>query len=378
MKKIGILTFHRAYNYGASLQCYALEDVLKNKLSQNVEIIDYIDENVMSGYKYFSKNKLNLKNIMKGIIKYILFFRKDKIRYANFDKFFTKEYNLSNRSFNNKMDLISHKVDYDILITGSDQVWNPKIVGELSDIYTLNFGDKNIVRISYAASVGDATQIERQKDIFKEKLSNLDYISVREEDAKNKLDIIIDKPIEVVLDPTLLLKKEEWNSLLSTDNTVKEKFILAYVVEADEEYIKIVNDLSEKTGLKVIHFGKRNPGYKSVLKSAYTEGPLEFVNYIKNAEYVVATSFHATVFSVIFNKKFFIVPHRKTGARVTNLLDKLGIEGRTFSSYNEFKDIDYNFETNWKDVNKKLDIEREKSINWLLNAINDEKEEKNE
>ena len=171
------------------------------------------------------------------------------------------------------------------------------------------------------------------------------------------------------MDPTLLISREEWEDDIEKIEKNGCKYIVAYVVEPDVEYIKIVNDLSEKTGLKVIHFGLKNPGYKNVLKSAYTEGPLEFVNYIKNAEYVVATSFHATVFSILFNKKFFIVPHRKTGARVTNLLDKLGIEGRTFSNYEEFKNIDYDFETDWNKVESKLEMERKKSLDWLINAI---------
>ena len=98
-------------------------------------------------------------------------------------------------------------------------------------------------------------------------------------------------------------------------------------------------------------------------------GPFEFIKHIRDAEYVVATSFHATVFSILFHKKFFIVPHKKTGARVTNLLDKLKITGRTFSTLEEFEKIDYDFETDWKEVDNGLEIERKKSIDWLVNAI---------
>ena len=336
MKKIGIITFHRAYNYGASLQCYALQTIIANYFKSDVEIIDYIDENVMSGYRFFPKKNLNLKKIVKGIIKYILFSRKTKKRYYNFDKYIHEKYIMSNTCFKDINQLINYKHDYDTLITGSDQVWSIKIVGELSDAFTLNFGDESINRISYAASVGDSTQITKNQDIYYKKISKINHISVRENDAKDKLEKIINKNISVVLDPTLLLKKENWDKEIINLNKSSEKYILAYVVEPDNQYVKIVNELSRKTGLKVIHFGNRNPGYKNVLKTAYTEGPLEFVNYIKNAEYVVATSFHATVFSIIYNKKFFIIPHKKTGARVTNILNKLGISGRTFYSLDEF------------------------------------------
>src|SRR5699024_6214752 len=96
----------------------------------------------------------------------------------------------------------------------------------------------------------------------------------------------------------------------------KQKYILAYMVEEDLEYTKIVNCLSEMTGLKIIHFERVKRKMKNALKSAYTKDPFEFVNLIKNADYVVTTSFHATVFSIIYNKKFFVIPHKKTGARV--------------------------------------------------------------
>lgn len=374
MKKIGILTFHNAYNYGAMLQAYALQKKISTK--NYVEIIDYRNKVIEKQYKLIRPYQKSLKKFIKSLCGDIIMFPLNLKRKNVFIKFMKKRYILSSKIKTSKdLDDIIRK--YDVIIVGSDQVWNIGLTEGLSNIYTLNF-DSKALKISYAASVGDASQINENIDVFQEKLKDINYISVREEDARDELSKIIQKKIKVVLDPTLLLKKEEWEELLDKGKYDEEKYILAYVVEADKEYIKIVNDLSQKTGLKVIHFNKFNPGYNNVLKNAYTEGPLEFVNYIKNAEYVVATSFHATVFSIIFNKKFFIIPHKKTGSRVTNLLDKLGIKGRTFNSFNEFKKIDYNFDTNWEEVNNKLDIERENSINWLFNAINDEKEEENE
>lgn len=373
MKKIGILTFHNAYNYGAVLQCYALQKSIANK-NLKVEIINYNDLKIVDAYKFFPKNNRNLKTYIKSLIKFFLYYKKTHKRYKNFDKFISNKYILSEKKYTKEELLQEELFKYNCIITGSDQVWNISIVGEISDIYTLNFGKNNINRISYAASVGDSSLVIKNKEIYEKKLSILNYISVREEDAKKELEKIIDKPITVVLDPTLLLTQNDWNQEIQSMQAIKEKYILAYVVEPDDEYIKIVNDLSEKTGFKIIHFGKRNTGYKNVLKSAYTEGPLEFINYIKNAEYVVATSFHATVFSIIFHKKFFIIPHKKTGSRVTNLLDKLGIENRTFNTLEEFQGIDYNFETNWDNVEDKLEKERKKSLKWLEKAINEEKD----
>lgn len=371
MKKIGILTFHNAHNYGAMLQAYALQSKLSR--NNNVKIINYRNPVIEKQYKIIRRYQNNLKQFLKSLCSDILMFSTNLKRYNNFNRFMKENYYLTS-DIKTKQEFKNLTKEFDTIIVGSDQVWNLGITNGLSDIYTLNLNNE-VNKISYAASIGDASQVTKNKNVFKLKLANLDNISVREKDAQQELSKIIDKNIEVVLDPTLLLKKEEWDENIKDVNPVNEKYILAYVVEADEEYIKIVNDLSEKTGLKVIHFGKRNPGYKNVLKTAYTEGPFSFVNYIKNAEYIVATSFHATVFSVIYNKKFFIVPHKKTGARVTSLLSKLNIENRTFKNYETFKNIDYNFETDWEKVNQKLAIEREKSINWLKDAI-DLKEEK--
>ena len=119
----------------------------------------------------------------------------------------------------------------------------------------------------------------------------------------------------------------------------------------------------------MIHFDKRNKGLKNVLRSSYTEGPLEFINLIKNAEYVIATSFHATVFSIIFSKKFWIVPHKTTGSRVTDLLNKFGISNRAVNTFDEFKVKNYNEEIDYEKVNKILEKERKKSLDWLIDAI---------
>lgn len=366
MKKIGILTFHNAHNYGAMLQAYALQEVLSKE--NEVNIINYKNSTICNQYRLFKPLRKNVIKYMKNLMNDILNYPTNIKRFKVFDEFMHNNFNLS-RELNNKEEVFYEEFDYDIMITGSDQVWNPGIVGELSDIYTLNFGKEDIKRISYAASVGNAKVIEKNRDEFKRKISKIDYISVREEDAQKELKSIIDKNIDVVLDPTLLLTKDEWDNKIHNCNSYNEKYILAYVVEKDEEYMKILNELSQKTGLKVIHFSKSNNGYDNILKNAYTEGPLEFINLIKNAEYVVCTSFHATVFSIIFNKKFFVVPHRKTGARVTNLLNKLNISNRAINNLEEFSKLDYNTEIDYKFVNSILDTERQKSIKWLNNAI---------
>lgn len=367
--KIGITTFFKAHNYGAVLQCYALQKVLETTNS-NVEIINYYDSNVYDGYKLIRKISFKNPKSILGFCKDLLLPNKiKKERYKKFNSFINNNFKLSNVIYD-KNEL--EDCDYNILITGSDQVWNESITKGLSDIYTLNFGKNEIKRISYAASVGNNQLMIENKDEYRNKLKKIDYISVREDDTRIELEKILNRKIEVVLDPTLLITKNDWENVIKShniENVITKKYILAYHVDNDSEYMKIVNYLSKETGLPVIHFNIRNPGYYNVLKTAFSDGPIEFINYIKNAEYVVATSFHATVFSIIFNKKFFIIPHKKTGIRVMNLLNLFQIKGRSFSKYEDFIKIDYNFNTDWNAVNEKIWKERELSIQWLMNAI---------
>lgn len=364
MKKIDIITFHSAHNYGAFLQVYALQKIL-NK-DNIIEIINYRNDNIDNTYKLI--NPESIKTIVKSIAKNLMYPKRNFIRYKKFEKAIKEKLKLTKR-YNSEQELKKDFPKADIYITGSDQVWNTGITKGLQDSYTLNFGDMSTKRVSYAASIGKSILTEKEKKEFKEKLSTFERISVREEKAKELLAPLVNKPIEVVLDPTLLMDKQDWESEIKNLNKEKEEYILAYTVGADEEYYKIINELSEKTSLKVIHFETRNKDIKNVLHTAYTSDPFEFMNLIKNAKYVVCTSFHATVFSIIFNKKFFVIPHRQTGSRVTNLLRKLEIEDRICNNLEEFRNKDYNFETNWKEVEEKLDKEKVKSLNWLNNSI---------
>ena len=136
----------------------------------------------------------------------------------------------------------------------------------------------------------------------------------------------------------------------------------------NDEYMKIVNELSKKTGFKVMTTSAFKM-YDNQIVSDKFYNPLEFIKLIKNSEYVVTTSFHATVFSIIFNKKFWVVPHKTTGSRVTDLLKKLDISSRAVNSLEEFKKLDFDENIDYENVNKILEKEREKSINWLINAI---------
>ncbi len=365
-KKIGIITFHNAHNYGAVLQTYALQKILLN--DNDVQIINYKNKAIENTYKLFKVNKENIFALGKSIIGDFLFFYKDKKRFDCFNDFISKNFNLT-KEFNNYESLKNNPPKFDVYITGSDQVWNYDISRDV-DAYTLNFGDKNIKKLSYAASIGEDKLSEKHIEHYMNNIKKLDYISVREEQTKPYLEKLTGKEVSVTCDPTLLRTVEEWNNdLRNLENEIKEKYIFAYVVEENEEFYKILNYLSDVTGYKVIHTGRRNKKIKNILKNAYTKSPFEFVNLIKNAEYVVATSFHATVFSIIFHKNFWVIPHLKTGGRVQSLLNKLKITERSVSTLEDFLKLDYKNKINYDDIDRILENLRNESKKWLNYAI---------
>ncbi len=367
-KKIGIVTFHNAHNYGAMLQVYALQTILSKK--HDVKIINYINPGIAMTYKPFRINKKNIFTRLKSLIAGTIYYRRDKKRYNIFNKFLKENLYLTDEyPTEEKLKLDPPKLD--IYITGSDQVWNYDIAAKIIDVYTLNFGEKDVKRISYAASMGSTELNKNHIEQYIDGIKNIDHISVREENAKTYLEKLVNQDIAVTLDPTLLLPKNDWINLTSVVPSEKEKYIFAYILEDDDVFYRILNYISNITGYKVIHANRRNIKIDNILRSSYTDGPIEFVKLIQNAEFVIATSFHATVFSIIFHKKFWIIPPKKTESRITSLLKKLNIEERAVKSFEEFSDKDYNKPIDFESVDNILNSERNKSIDWLEKSIDD-------
>lgn len=365
MKKVGIITFHNAHNYGAVLQVYALQEKI-TELGYETKVINYENKKITRQYSLIKYSRKNPIKSIKLIYESVKDYKINKERFDKFENFITKNLRLT-KKYKTIKQLKANSPDFDCYITGSDQVWNANIVGELSDAYTLNFGKEEVNRISYAASIGIDKIDDKDKEQYAKKLEKIDKISVREESAARELRKILNKDVKVVLDPTLLIMQSDWDKRINcTEN--EEKYILAYMVEYNNECIDIINYLSEKTGLKVVSFNKEKI-YKNEMKKAYTDDPFEFVNKIKNAEYVITTSFHATVFSIIYHKRFFVVPHKKTGNRVTNLLEKFNLKDRVFNLFSDFCNIDYEKKIDYSLVDKIIEKEREDAIRFLTESI---------
>ena len=391
MKKVGIVSCYFKNNYGSMLQAYATKKILDNNNIPNETI--NIDNNIdfkKGKRKYYASQLFNFKFIKSkfGMIKLKLDKKivKDlgkniSIRDSKY-KEFRKEFNLSISCPDYKS--LSEMADakYSDVIVGSDQLWLP--VNVVSDYYTLNWVPDNINKISYATSFGISKIPDKYTDKYKKFLSRINYLSVREESGKKICDEY-GISSKVVCDPTILLTKEEWEQEAVQERIIPDKYILCYFLGSNIEHRKFAEKLKEKTGYKIVSLNHADEYVKYSDTFAditpYDIGPREWINLIKNAEYVCTDSFHGTVFSLLFNKIFFDFRRysesnkMSTNSRIDSLLDLAGVDKNRILTGNEDVDTVIKYKINYNKVNKNIDKIRQESKKWLLSSITYKTEE---
>lgn len=379
MKRIGIITIVKVNNYGAELQALALQRKL-SLMGYDSEIIDYLfyknplhkkEQISRPFYPYPIKSRIKewLLPIYENI-KTISFKKEYNIRKKGFSSFHNRNTKFSSVCYKSYSELYKNPPIYDVYCVGSDQVWNPRCYTNLNP-YFLTFAPKDARKISYASSFGVKTLPENAKKQYSELLQNINYISVREENGVKLVKDVSGKDAINVADPTLLLTKEEWSLIAKYDKVLNEKYILLYVLK-DSEYIKrTAIELSKKTGLKVVRICKG--AFKQDRKSdniynITDAAPDDFLGLIDKAEMVLTNSFHGTVFSILFEKDFYTIIKRgvENNSRQLSLLKTLDIDRIKYEdeSFIESSSI------NWTKVNKNLTEFRQKSVDYLNEAIN--------
>jgi len=366
MKKIGTLTFSNSKNYGALLQAYALREFL-NISGFECDIINYQNPNV----KYSNVSLLRSMGSMvwQNLLAQFFASKKRKERTSNFR---TERMKIG-RKYANLDDLKQLNAVCDVFVVGSDQVWNP-LINRFDSAFFLSFVDDEKKRISYAASLGG-----KHIDYLKKNSENLrkfNAVSVRESESAELLKKEVGVTAETVMDPVFLLTKEDWvNRLNLTESAdVKDKYVLCYVMPGHDDLVKkiysVAKSIADRDNLKIITLGKKDyvkpMGIETLDKDA---GPIEFLQYILNAEYVVTNSFHGTAFSVIFRKQFFTV--LKKGMSL-NLRQECLLQSNSLTSRliymdscetGDLPDIDY------ANNEPALNLKIENSKYFLINAI---------
>lgn len=368
--KLGIVTFHSAINYGAVLQAYALQEKCKEYIN-NTYIINYNPNYIrrnytfiplkydINGEKSFKVNQI--KQLLNNIYNINTFFEKRN----KFQNFISNNFDLTDPVQECK-DI--EKLDFDYIICGSDQIWNPEIGNGLDKVYFAQLNDKNrIVRISYAASVGKEQINIKYIPILKKYLDAFDFISVRERSSVKTLKCISNKDIKCVLDPTLMVDSTLWNRFINPHLT-KEKYLLIYRMENNPKIDVLAEQVARALGLEIIEIGAKNLKYKVRHKLLSNLGIEEFLSYFYNAEFVITNSFHGTVFSIIFKKCFYALLHSTLGLRIKDLLEDLSLSNRIVDLHNNV-DINNLYSIDWKKTYLLLDGLRGYSVNFLYTAL---------
>ena len=352
--RIGILTFHCAHNYGAVLQCYALQEFLTKK-GHDVNVIDYRPKVITEVYKWFKKERIIRKNLFSAL-KELMLLPWKKRRYDQFRNFINCKLNLV------PVGTITQK-PFDVIIVGSDQVWNFNLTNGFDDYYWGKFPHpQGTIIISYAVSMQDSWPNEMSIRI-KQNLENFSQISVRETSLATKLkEVSGGRNIFQVVDPTLLLNREDWDALAKESKVTKPYLLLFQVETQNEKAERIAQEMAKRKNLPIVRLSTLVSWETSHMVK--NTSPEEFVSLFKNASFVVCSSFHGTVFSLIFNKPFVSV---RMGVgkdnRVDNLLRQLGLTNHFVDVLNADSDYTYN------SVSEGLKALKENSVDFINNVV---------
>lgn len=357
MKKTGILTFHRAINYGAVLQSYALQQTVAS-LGADCEIVDYICPRIVSDYKPF---RIGKKNPLADFVKSCIMFRRRAKRAKAFQSFFNNCLVKSARSYTPET-LTEAKKDYDVLITGSDQVWSPNCVG-FDPAYFLTFADSR-QKYSYAASFAVTELPKDRVDEYKSRLKDFQAYSVREKSGEKLVKQLTGKSACTHPDPTLLLGKEAWSKI--GVRKCDKPYILIFTANPPVELVDCACRLAKEKNLPVYRLVDAPQRGHSEVKNIKATSVEEFVGWFMHADYVFTNSFHGTAFSVIFNKSLFVEFKNKKGRNIRSeeLLDSLGISRDLDKTGLEETEID------WNRVNGELESKKQAAIEYLKSVVN--------
>lgn len=331
--KIGILTFHRAINYGGVLQCYALVTYLR-MLGYDAEVVDYRSKAIEDNYRLIKTGNLHDFLYTLSIL---------KLRYLskrNFRHFTSRYCKISDKSYFSSSDIAD---EYDVLIIGSDQVWSKRINKGFDEVYWGQIPGKQKI-ISYAASMGtDHCYTEDEYKLLSSYMERFDAISVRENILREELLPYTQKDITVVLDPTLLLSILDYEKIAKKPQ--QEKYIFYYQIQYNKCAKDRVIEIASELGCSIVVLGGKKERYRKgdvYIDKSMVSIP-EFIGYIMNADCVFASSFHGTALSIVMKKNFYFLANGRN-ERSANILRLLQIEERMIAPEKElfFSAVDYN------------------------------------
>lgn len=373
MKKVGIITFHASHNCGSMMQAYALQKTLK-KMNVDNEIIDfqsfgqkdmYAVVHTKKEWKSFAKNMLTLP-----------YRKKIKLQWESYEQYKNKIFELSDKQYSTTSELTETNNLYSSFISGADQIWNITI-RDYDDAYFLSFVTDNRKKNSYAPSFG-AKRIEEHAD-NKQKyinfLNSYNNLSIRENNGKKWIKELTGRDAKLVLDPTLLLQEDDYLEAME-DIAIDKNYIFYYSPKYNKKIDELVKRIAKKYNKKVIVWNATEYYVKQERRNGFVLpekiNPGVYLYLIKHADLIITTSFHGSIFSTIYRKKFWTIKNGdmfNNDDRVITLLKQIDFEDKLIDL--EFdNNKDYFEEINYTNYERKLDELKKESINYLKKCIN--------
>lgn len=391
MKKVAIVSCYFQHNYGSMLQAYATQMAL-DKLgyeNETVDISGFNHEIKKDKFLYFVKASLTSDILLSkiGMVKNVIikkfarnqYVELSKVRVKKFDDFSKKHFRLSD-CYTTKEELGKVCEDkYLAVLVGSDQLWLPGNIA--ADYYTLNFVPKTVNTIAYATSFGQSSLPKDSVQKASVYLSKIKHIGVREESGQKLVKNIVNRNVPIVCDPTLLFNGDEWMKIQKEEPIRKGKYILCYFLGNNPTHREFAKRLRAETGCEIVALAHLDEFIKSdevyADETPYDIDPADFLNLVRNAEYICTDSFHCSVFSILYKRSFFAFyrynrnTKQSTNSRLDTLFNMLGIKGRLLTGTENISEC-LKIDTDFERVHKKLDKIRQKSYEYLRVALKNE------
>ena len=383
--KVALAINYDYHDYGGMLQAFATQRFLeKQGIDSDAINFDNVKGDISRRkWKYFLSNMMDI-SIVKEKSRLI----EKKIRQKTnarlkaqmaerdnaFDKFCTSHFKVS-RPFDSWDDMAkASQMEYDAVIVGSDQLWLPSNV--MADYYTLNWVPEKVKKIAYATSFGIGNIPQKYKEMYRQYLTRIDYLSARETSGQEIISELTDRSVPLVNDPALLLDANGWDEVIKDKPIINDKYIFCYFMGDNPEQRDFVKRLAKEKGLKIVallhldQFIETDEHYADY--TPWNISPADFVNLVKYAEYVCTDSFHGTVFSIIYSRNFFTFKRfnkkasLSTNTRITSLLTRVGLMYRLVENVEERPD---NI-NDWRKIQECVSDFRNASGCWLIESIN--------
>lgn len=354
-EKVGILTINDDSNCGNRLQNYAVQEILKNCNVKPVTIVNLVNSN----------DNNYLKARLKRLIRVTFLWPLPKYQKAiSFDKFNLK-IKRALKVIKNEKDAEKIQKKYKTFFVGSDQVWNP-CFNRTSPIDFLTFATEN-KRNSFSASFGISKIPTEKEEGYRQMLLEMNNISVRESEGKEIVERLTGRrDIELLLDPTMTLKIEEWNKIAKEPKKLsRQKYIFTYFLgNLSKERKQKIQSYAKSKGYQIINILDKNSPF-------YGSGPSEFIYLEKNAELICTDSFHSTVFAILYKRPFLIFNREdeleNMNSRISTLLKKFGLEKFVYSGVIEGEKKD--MQSDYDRIDEILEEEREHTYNFVKKVI---------